>query len=95
MIDTIKKQQDNVNDTCTDCGSFVDIGAVIDEHDTELKLVFNGDNAENEAQVIADKAKNRFDKVDTVLNKSSDKVELVLTFSVTVEKMLFQMENGL
>ncbi|QIR14516.1 DUF406 family protein [Shewanella aestuarii] len=95
MIDTIKKQQDNVNDTCTDCGSFVDIGAVIDENDNVLNLIFNGENAEKEAQLVVEKAKNRFDKVDAVINKNDNKVDVVLTFSVTVEKMLFQMENSL
>lgn len=95
MIDTIKKQQDNVNDTCTDCGSFVDIGAVIDENDNVLNLIFNGENAEKEAQLVVEKAKNRFDKVDAVINQNDNKVDVVLTFSVTVEKMLFQMENGL
>ncbi|MGL4615543.1 MAG: DUF406 family protein, partial [Shewanella sp.] len=34
MKGIIAGQAHTVNDTCTDCGSFVDIGAVIDEHDT-------------------------------------------------------------
>ncbi len=40
----IQKAQSNlVNDTCTDCGSFVDVGAVIDEYATVLELELNGD----------------------------------------------------
>ena len=38
-----RSKSPTVNDTCTDCGSFVDIGAVIDEHDTLLTLNFVGD----------------------------------------------------
>ncbi|MCL1142504.1 DUF406 family protein [Shewanella gaetbuli] len=91
----IVEQQDNVNDTCTDCGSFVDIGAVIDEHDTLLSLSIEGDDANEKAQQIAEKARQRFSHVEVNINEQQDKVELNLTFSVTVEKMLFQLENGL
>lgn len=94
MVNTIKQQQQNVNDSCSDCGSFVDIGAVIDEHDTELVLVFKGNAAEIEAHKVASTAQNRFDKVDVKIVHLGEDVKLILYFSVTVEKMLFQLENG-
>jgi len=94
MVNTIKQQQQNVNDSCSDCGSFVDIGAVIDEHDTELVLVFKWEAAEIEAHKLASTAQTRFDKVDVKFVHVGDDVKLILYFSVTVEKMLFQLENG-
>ena len=48
MKGIIEAQSPTVNDTCTDCGSFVDIGAVIDEHDTLLTLNFVGDSAQTD-----------------------------------------------
>ncbi|GAA0782384.1 MULTISPECIES: DUF406 family protein [Pseudomonadati] len=93
MVKKIREQQQNVNDTCTDCGSFVDIGAVIDEHDTELMLMFTGESAKNDAQAIANKAIQRFDHVVVDMAMMDNNIQLTLTFAVTVEKMLFQMEN--
>ena len=93
MVNKIREQQQNVNDTCSDCGSFVDIGTVIDEHDTELTLVFNGENAKNDAQNIANKATERFEHVIIDMTDLENSIKLTMTFSVTVEKMLFQLEN--
>ncbi|MCW3173856.1 YfcZ/YiiS family protein [Shewanella subflava] len=93
MVNKIREQQQNVNDTCSDCGSFVDIGTVIDEHDTELTLVFNGENAKNDAQNIANKATERFEHVIIHMTDLENSIKLTMTFSVTVEKMLFQLEN--
>ncbi|UJF20903.1 DUF406 family protein [Shewanella sp. OMA3-2] len=95
MIKKIRQQQQNVNDSCRDCGSVVDIGAVIDEHDTELVLVFKTETAQADAQNMIVKAQNRFDQVNVKVNQLGYEVELILAFSVTVEKMLFQLENGL
>ena len=93
MVKKIREQQQNVNDTCTDCGSFVDIGAVIDEHDTELTLIFNGENAKFDAQEIVNKATQRFEHVVVDLSDVDNSIKLTFTFAVTVEKMLFQLEN--
>ncbi len=90
-----KAQSDLVNDTCNDCGSFVDVGAVIDEHDTILELTLSGENASILANEVAEKAKNRFDEVGSVVTAHGDKLILTLTFSFSAEKMIFQLENSL
>ncbi|MCD8476437.1 MAG: hypothetical protein LRY40_09340 [Shewanella fodinae] len=41
-------QSDLVNDTCAECGSFVDIGAVVEESDVLLQLPFSGKAAKAE-----------------------------------------------
>lgn len=86
-------QSDAINDTCTYCGSFVDVGAVIEADDTELKVNFAGDDAEAQAQTLADRAVSRFPKTQFAINPQADGVELVLTFDVSVEKMIFQLAN--
>ena len=88
-------QATTVNDTCNTCGSFVDIGAVIEENDTELRLTFTGDDAVNQAGQISQLAKSRFSDTQVTINKVNDDIELVLVFSVTAEKMIFQLENSL
>ena len=45
-----------VNDTCTDCGSYADIGAVIDEHDTLLTVTLSGSDAQEKAQTLLQEA---------------------------------------
>lgn len=96
MVKIIRQQQQkNVSDSCSDCGSFVDIGAVIDEHDTELVLLFKTETAQEDAQNMVIKAQNRFEQINVKVNLLDHGVELILGFSVTVEKMLFQLENGL
>ncbi|WOT06684.1 DUF406 family protein [Shewanella youngdeokensis] len=84
-----------VNDTCNDCGSFIDVGAIIDEHDTVLELAFSGAEALKRATDVKDKAANRFTEVNYSLTTSGNEVKLALTFSFTAEKMIFQLENGL
>lgn len=95
MKGIIAAQAHTVNDTCTDCGSFVDIGAVIDEHDTLLELHFSGVNAQIDADTLAERAKARFSQTlaKSVLTESG--VSLQLTFDVSAEKMIFQLENRL
>lgn len=57
MKGIIAAQSPTVNDTCTDCGSFVDIGAVIDEHDIVLEIQFTGASAKDDAENMAERAK--------------------------------------
>ncbi|MGI2100046.1 DUF406 family protein [Shewanella oncorhynchi] len=95
MKGIIEAQSPTVNDTCTDCGSFVDIGAVIDEHDTLLTLNFVGDCAQADAESMATRAQTRFAEVQTEFVTKTEGVDLLLTFNVSAEKMIFQLENGL
>ncbi|WP_198783380.1 DUF406 family protein [Shewanella putrefaciens] len=95
MKGIIAAQAHTVNDTCTDCGSFVDIGAVIDEHDTLLELQFNGVNAQSDADAMANRAKARFSQTHAKTVPTDSGVSLQLTFDVSAEKMIFQLENGL
>ncbi len=95
MKGIIEAQSPTVNDTCTDCGSFVDIGAVIDEHDTLLTLNFVGDSAQADAESMATRAQTRFAEVQTEFVTKAESVDLLLTFNVSAEKMIFQLENGL
>lgn len=37
-------QAANVQDTCAECGSYVDIGTVVEEGDTLLSLTFQGES---------------------------------------------------
>ncbi|ACA86825.1 DUF406 family protein [Shewanella woodyi] len=84
-----------VNDTCNDCGSYADIGAVIDEHDTQLSISFTGVDAKVEAEAVALKAKSRFDGVESEIKTDSDLTSLVIHFAYSAEKMIFQLENGI
>lgn len=95
MKGIIEAQSPTVNDTCTDCGSFVDIGAVIDEHDTLLTLNFVGDSAQADAESMATRAQTRFAEVQTEFVTKTEGVDLLLSFNVSAEKMIFQLENGL
>lgn len=96
MLENIKNNQEQVNDTCTDCGSFVDIGTVIDEHDNQLIIKLSGQQAQAEASRLIDTASARFEQVNHTLEQSSDTdLVVTLTFDVAVEKMLFQLENGI
>ncbi|MCL1048966.1 YfcZ/YiiS family protein [Shewanella abyssi] len=88
-------QSDLVNDTCNDCGSFVDVGAVIDEHDTVLELMLSGEDAAKLANEVAAKASSRFADVASEITTAGDDVKLVITFSFSAEKMIFQLENSL
>jgi len=88
-------QSDLVNDTCSDCGSYADIGAVIDEHDTQLVVSFTGDAAQAEAEAMSEKAKKRFDEIKTEIKSENSEVTLLLNFAFSAEKMIFQLENGI
>ncbi|QYK03487.1 DUF406 family protein [Shewanella zhangzhouensis] len=88
-------QAASVKDTCTDCGSFVDIGAVIAAEDTELTLEFSGDGADAKAQHLCDLAVKRFANVTVQIDSTEVGVRLRITFDVAAEKMIFQLEQGL
>ena len=88
-------QGNHVNDTCTDCGSFVDIGAVIGEDDRLLSINFTGEDALERAKRVAELASKRFDEVHYTLVETADGVEMNLTFGVAAEMMIFQLEQGL
>ncbi|GIU53204.1 MULTISPECIES: DUF406 family protein [Shewanella] len=95
MIKTITKQEVQVSDSCNDCGSFVDIGTVIDEQDTHLILQVEGENADVDTQNIIQKAQQRFESVKTSFDKSDKHYTIFLEFEFTAEKMIFQLENSL
>ncbi|MCH1930926.1 YfcZ/YiiS family protein [Shewanella sp. A25] len=95
MNGVIKEQSVLVNDTCTDCGSYVDIGAVIDEQDTLLELDFDGESAEVDANRIVERATARFPNTQAQTEMMDQNVLVKLNFEVSVEKMIFQLENGL
>lgn len=88
-------QSSNVNDTCTDCGSFADIGAVIDEQDTLLEIVLVGDDAQVKADDYTAKAQARFDDVVASLVTDERGLVLSLNFAFSAEKMIFQLQNQL
>lgn len=92
----IQSAQSNlVNDTCNDCGSYADIGAVIDEHDTQLIISFQGDQAQSESAMLAKKAQDRFEQVAITTSKDDKGVTLQIDFSFSAEKMIFQLENSI
>ncbi|MBB1441521.1 DUF406 family protein [Shewanella sp. SG41-4] len=95
MIKQIKKQQGNVSDSCTECGSYVDIGAVVEAEDTLLQLSFAGDNALLQAQSIQQIAQERFPDTKADIIDENNIISLKLDFSFSVEKMIFQLENQL
>lgn len=95
MKTIIESQSTLVNDTCTDCGSYADIGAVIDEHDTQLTVTLSGSEALAEANAITVKAKARFDGVETEVKVENEITTLTVSFTYSAEKMIFQLENGI
>ncbi|GGI85170.1 DUF406 family protein [Shewanella gelidii] len=90
-----ESQSPNVNDTCTDCGSFADIGAVIEENDTLLEVELFGETAEQKAEELVNLALKKFDGVTSSIEKLEDKILLKLDFGFSAEKMIFQMQNNL
>ncbi|MGB0894321.1 MAG: DUF406 family protein [Parashewanella sp.] len=88
-------QVSSVNDTCNTCGAFADIGAVINENDTRLLLVFTGKDAEIKAEELADAATQSFTNVQCDLLKIKETVQLKIDFDVAAEKMIFQLRQGL
>ena len=96
MIKQIKEQQaNNVNDSCADCGSFVDIGAVVEADDTVLQLSFSGSDALLKANTLQEVALQRFPETKVTVTQHNDQYDLVLAFEFSVEKMIFQLENSL
>ncbi|GGP76702.1 DUF406 family protein [Shewanella ulleungensis] len=96
MIKQIKQQQPgNVNDSCADCGSFVDIGAVVEADDTLLQLTFNGEDALTKANALEQIALQRFPETKAEIKQLVNQCELTLNFAFSVEKMIFQLENSL
>ncbi len=88
-------QSDLVNDTCNDCGSYADIGAVIDEHDTLLIIEKHGTDALEQVNRLQDAAQERFDGVEAQIEALDDGQRLSLTFTFSAEKMIFQLQNNL
>ncbi|WP_137227022.1 DUF406 family protein [Shewanella sp. MEBiC00475] len=95
MIKQIKQQQGNVSDSCTECGSYVDIGAVVEADDTLLILNFSGDDALMQAQAMQTTAQQRFSDTKANLVDKDNMITLTLDFTFSVEKMIFQLENEL
>ncbi|MGK0408121.1 MAG: hypothetical protein ACJASB_000263 [Shewanella psychromarinicola] len=95
MIEKIKQQQGNVNDTCAECGSYVDIGAVVEAEDTLLMLSFVGDDALLQAQAMQQIAQQRFTDTKAEIVDEDNTIALKLYFAYSVEKMIFQLENQL
>ncbi|QYJ87774.1 YfcZ/YiiS family protein [Shewanella mesophila] len=90
-----KGQSALVNDTCTDCGSYADIGAVIDEHDTVLVIEKLGAEALEQLETLVKLAKVRFDAVQADIVEIEGGQQLSLTFAFSAEKMIFQLQNNL
>ncbi|WP_040572131.1 DUF406 family protein [Shewanella benthica] len=84
-----------VNDTCNDCGSYADIGAVIDEHDRQLVVNFSGAEAQSESELLRDKVQARFDNVSVELISVESGISLTIDFAFSAEKMIFQLENSI
>jgi uncharacterized protein YfcZ (UPF0381/DUF406 family) len=95
MIKQIKQQQGNVSDSCTECGSYVDIGAVVEVEDTLLLLSFVGDDALLQAQSMLQVAQERFPDTKADIIDEDSTISLKLDFAFSVEKMIFQLENQL
>ncbi|GGQ06594.1 DUF406 family protein [Shewanella litoralis] len=96
MIKQIKQQQSsNVNDSCADCGSFVDIGAVVEADDTLLQLSFSGADASTKANALEQIALQRFPETRTEMSQQGNQCQLTMNFAFSVEKMIFQLENSL
>lgn len=83
-----------VNDTCNDCGSYTDIGAVIDEHDRQLLVKFTGPQALSESELLRNKVQTRFDSVVVQSVSIESGISLTIDFSFSAEKMIFQLENS-
>ncbi|AQS36313.1 hypothetical protein Sps_01131 [Shewanella psychrophila] len=82
-----------VNDTCNDCGSYADIGSVIDEHDRQLIVNFNGPQALDESALLRQKVQARFDDVVVESTSIDSGICLTINFAFSAEKMIFQLEN--
>ncbi|MBR9727258.1 DUF406 family protein [Shewanella intestini] len=94
MVQTIKNQQANVNDSCPECGSFVDIGAVIEENDCVLTIKSTAQQKQALTDIV-DKAKQRFQNVTATFTDTEHGESVDIVFDVAAEKMIFQLENQL
>ncbi|KFZ37341.1 hypothetical protein HR45_11860 [Shewanella mangrovi] len=93
---SIKDAQSSlVNDTCAECGSYVDIGAVIEESDTLLKVEFVGESAIEQAEQLGQQAKARFADVTYQVQAMVDGAQLLVNFGCSAEKMIFQLQHSL
>ncbi|QSX35144.1 DUF406 family protein [Shewanella avicenniae] len=93
---SIKDAQSSlVNDTCAECGSYVDIGAVIEENDTLLKVDFVGESATQQAQALGEQACTRFEDAQYQVVTTAEGAQLLVTFGCSAEKMIFQLQNSL
>ncbi|MCE9678541.1 YfcZ/YiiS family protein [Shewanella sp. AS1] len=90
-----KAQSDLINDTCNDCGSYADIGAVIDEHDTLLTIERVGSDSQQAIAEFAKAAQAKFDGVKVEVVDIEGGQRLMLTFAFSAEKMIFQLQQGL
>lgn len=91
-------QDQNTNDICEACGTFVELGSVIAEDDTILVLPFSGvdkESVEQLAQKYIDAAVARFASVEcnkkTETTATGATCELALQFECTAEKLIFEM----
>lgn len=80
-----QRQSDLVNDTCNDCGSYADIGAVIDEHDTVLILQYSLEQQHTVDELVT-KAQYRFDDVRADITQDDAMLTLKLQFQFSAEK---------
>ena len=88
-------QSDLVNDTCAECGSFVDIGTVLEEDDTLLQLDFVGETAVADAAAIVEQTAARFSDAAITQQATDDGVRLAINFSCSAEKIIFQLQHRL
>ncbi|MCG6202586.1 DUF406 family protein [Psychromonas antarctica] len=91
-------QDQNTNDVCEACGTFVELGSVITEDDTLLVLPFSGTDkasVDRLAQKYIDAAKARFSTVEFSKNEQNTETgfdcELSLKFECTAEKLIYEM----
>lgn len=86
-------QSNLVNDSCNDCGSYADIGAVIDEHDRLLVINLFGDQADEKSKTLSNLACARFEDVKCHVQRTGSGIDLTIEFAFSAEKMIFQLEN--
>ena len=86
---------ENIDATRDCCGGFVDIGKLIETNDTLLVVHFNGHNSKAGATRLQLKAEQKFKNVTASMKVMDDGVILSLNFEYTVEKLIFQLEEGL
>lgn len=88
-------QSDLVNDTCAECGSFVDIGTVLEEDDTLLQLDFVGDTATADAAAVVEQTAAQFSDASISQQATAEGVRLNINFSCSAEKIIFQLHHRL